>query len=195
MRLGAAVAIGGVLLCACGAEKGLKQLENTFQVVGGGLDPSLLGTYRIDDPALEHPWMLRLLVLRDDGSFHGELVTSCDTRPCAAAPIDGVYTQFRELQAVGRAAGVSLTVVAPGAPADAGEEVAFRMHLRRALVADSPQVSLYHEAAVSPDGIALPFFQLVHPFELWCGFEADCGAQELQPSCAWACRQARCECR
>jgi hypothetical protein len=74
-------------------------------------------------------------------------------------------------------------------------EVLVQLKLKRALVADSPQVSLYHQDSTDPAGGAVPFFELLHPNELWCAAPADCAGQQLSPSCAFACQAALCACR
>ncbi|MBI5548396.1 MAG: hypothetical protein HY901_31325 [Deltaproteobacteria bacterium] len=188
----ARVAWLGLLAAGCGAADGLKKLEDTFQVAGGGLDPSLLGTFRIDNPSFEAPSMLRLLVLRKDGTFHAELVMSCESQPCDVGVLDGRYNQTREFPEPSRASGVILVTTISGSEEAAA--VAFRMILKRALVADSPQVGLYHPATTDVNGNAIPFFQMEHPFELWCSADADCEAQTQSAPCAYSCSAESCAC-
>ena len=176
-------------LASCGAGDGLKKLEETFQVASGGIDPTLLGTFR-GDRGYEEPRMLRLLVLRKDGTYHGELVRDCSTRPCTVTPIDGSYTQVRAFPDPGRASGVRLGIFVDEGT-DAGLTY-LRITLKRALIAHSPQVSLFHEGSQEP---AVPYFQLEHPYELWCAAESDCEAQALSSQCAQACASGQCACR
>ncbi|MGC4118325.1 MAG: hypothetical protein QM765_27980 [Myxococcales bacterium] len=179
------------LASSCGAADGLKNLESVVQVAAGGVDPSLLGTFRIDDAGHEAPRAMRLLVLRRDGTFHGEMVVRCeDGQGCTAVPVDGTYTQIRAMPDPGRASGVTFGFFVDEG-GDAGVSYV-RMTLKRALIAHSPQVGLYHE---SPDGAQVPYFQLEHPFQLWCAADADCRAQELSSSCDWACAAPTCTCR
>ncbi|HEY3447351.1 MAG TPA: hypothetical protein VGK67_13350 [Myxococcales bacterium] len=187
------VVLGAALACSssCGASDGLKKLEDVMQVAAGGIDPSLLGTFRVDDPRHEAPRVMRLLVLRKDGTFHGEMVRSCaDGQGCTSVPVDGSYTQVRAMPDPGRASGVTIRFFVDEG-GDAGLSY-LRMTLKRALVAHSPQVSLYHESSAAP---SVPYFQLEHPLELWCAADADCSAQALSSPCDQACAAGQCACR
>ena len=185
--LGAALAFSS----GCGASDGLNKLESIVQVAAGGVDPSLLGTFRIDDPARESPRAMRLLVLRKDGTFHGEMVASCpESGACTAIPVDGAYSQIRAMPDPGRASGVTIHFFVDEG-GDAGMTFLI-MGFKRALIANSPQVSLYHESADAP---SVPYFQLNHPLELWCATDADCSAQMLTSSCEQTCAASQCVCR
>ena len=180
-------------LAGCNISSGLSSLEANFQVAAGGLDPALLGTYRLGASFTEEPRMLRLLVLRKDGSYHCELVTDCSSEPCTVEPIDGQYIQTRTYANPTQASGVQLTVMvdeAHLAGGDAGASTLVIM-LQRALIASSPQVSLYHDDSADP---GIPYFQLVHPYGLWCAVDADCEAQVQTPKCAYACSAGLCSC-
>lgn len=186
-RRGSLAAVAA-LVVGCGVGDTLDKLEDTFRTASGGVDFSLVGTFRLVDPDNASPAMLQLLVLRVDGTFHAELVSSCETRPCQLTVIDGNYVQTREFPDPSRASGALLTAYTEGG--------LFRMKMKRAAVADSPQVGLYHDATVDLNGTDIPFFSMTHPLEMWCATVEDCTGQQAEPLCTYACAetQARCIC-
>lgn len=177
-----------VLSLGCGASNNLHKLEDTFEVASGGVDPDLLGTFRLADPSGAAPGMLTLLVMRQDGSFHAERIDSCDVQPCTVAAVDGTFQQTRELPNPARGSGVVL------ASKLGGPDVVFRMELKRAAVADSPLAGLYHPASTDMNGRSVPSFPMTHPLELWCAVQADCTGQDPSARCAFTCASGRCVC-
>jgi len=106
-------------------------------------------------------------------------------------PVDGSYTQIRAMPDPGRASGVTIQFFVD--EGGEGGPTFLRMSFKRALIAHSPQVSLYHESSDAP--FAVPYFQLEHPFELWCAVDADCAGQMLSSTCVQTCAGSQCACR
>lgn len=189
---------GLAALAACGAAGNLARLEKGAGVAQGGMDPTLVGTFRLSSQSPLTEDALQLLVLRTDRTFYAEYIAGCPEGYCSdgTVPLEGTYEQVREMPDPTRAAGVALT----GQYVDlAGQPKAYSVALRRAAIPDSPQTGLYHPAEAASDaGPSRPFFMLAHPFEAWCASQSDCDRQNLLDgsSCeAFVCRDNACACR
>ncbi len=182
--------LAAALLCtwvlACGGASN-SEVRGGLGVLTGGTDTSMLGTFRLADPSFETEGALRLLVLRMDRTFHAELIVSCASKPCAAVAIDGGYRQIRDLPNPSRANSISL--YAQYTDPAAQQPVDYNLSLRRALVKNSPLVGLFHQD--SP-GDPAPYFELLHPEELWCASPDDCGQQGS--TCQASCTANLCGC-
>jgi hypothetical protein len=186
-----AAIVAALVALGCGATESISKLEASAGVVGGGLDPSVLGTFRLPSESAE-PGMLELLVLRRDLTFHCELLVACDETSCPkSVSVDGTYQQTRDFPNPSRAAGVVLNGRYDD-PSSGPQTLS--MALRRAAVAGSPRVGLYLVTGTDLSGNASPYFQLSHPVERWCAVAEDCELQGPLDDCAWSCSAALCSC-
>lgn len=189
---------GLAALAACGAAGNLAKFEKGAGVIQGGIDPSLVGTFRLSSQSPLGQDELQLLVLRTDRTFHAEYIASCPDSTCEGGTIslDGTYEQVRELPDPTRASGISLT----GQFVDGGgQPQAYAVALLRAAIPDSPQTGLYHPAEPASDaGLSRPFFMLAHPVQAWCAAQSDCDSQNLldgSACAAFACQGSTCACQ
>lgn len=191
--------LGFAGLAACGAAAGsFAKLERSAGVIQGGMDPALVGTFRLSSQSPLETDALKLLILRTDRTFHAEYVAGCPEGFCSrgTVPLEGTYEQVREMPDPTRAAAIALT----GQYLDSdGKPTPYSASLRRAAIPDSPLIGLYQPAEPATDTAPTrPFFMLAHPIEAWCGAQADCDSQNLleASSCeAFVCRESTCVCR
>jgi hypothetical protein len=186
-------------LAACGAAAGsFAKLERSAGVIQGGMDPALVGTFRLSSQSPLEADVLKLLVLRTDRTFFAEYVAGCPEGFCSrgTVPFEGTYEQVREMPDPTRAAAIVLTGQFSGS---GGKRTPYAVSLRRAAIPDSPLIGLYHAAESATDTApARPFYMLAHPIEAWCGAQVDCDSQNLLEgsSCeAFVCRESTCVCR
>ena len=183
-----------LLAAGCGPAPDLNKAATRLGVLTGGLDPTLIGTFRLYAGRTPAKGMLELLVLRTDLSFHARYVAACAEDPCeGVVEIDGQYRQKRELPNLSRASKISLT----GWYLDpvTGEDAMLFLVLERGWVEGSPLISLYHVHEGEGDA-AVPFFELTHPRETWCAQPVDCDLQDTENACgSFACEQSLCSCR
>jgi hypothetical protein len=194
MHRALAVALLAAAAAGCGPAPDFSKAATRIGVLTGGLDPTLVGTFRLFEKRTPDKGMFTLLVLRTDLSFYGQYVASCHEEPCEGiVEIEGTYRQKRELPNLSRASKVTLTgtYVDP----ETGVEMGLFMTLIRGWVEGSPQISLFHLQEGEGE-LMVPFFELTHPFEKWCATPEDCELQETENECtAFSCAESLCKCR
>jgi hypothetical protein len=165
--LRAALAVFFLTLAAgCGPMPDLDKAGERLGVLTGGLDPTLVGTFRLWEKREPQVGMFTMLVLKTDLSFHGTFVASCAEQPCAGViDLEGTYRQKRDLPDLTKASRV--TLFAEYLHPETGVPTALYVVLRRGWVEGSPLIGLYH-AQDGADDPSLPFFELSHPHENWC---------------------------